>query len=701
MKPRHLVCLLLLPVASTAWPRTFTVHGDIPPTALNDDTRFGLLNAPLGTRFSLNFSFKDNGVYTGALGFDADDMHEFLVEIETETGRQRTPYRLRTAKLTPDSRYLLNQKLDFGLTCARLSGEHPDGLDISLTVVNPYTPSESLDDEAALRVQIAPCFYLLLDVKNRGKKTQKGVIRLALDEVAEKRRGGENDSRILYEDIAGPETRRALVDVDGKSRRLRGDGYQGLSLDFELGGGESLSGVYLYAAYHSGTVLYDEKFNMPLRFYYTALWPDLDAVIRWAVENMEDNLSRAERFENLLKRSSCSPEEKWVVALAFHTDLANTFLLVDSKNRPRFYFTEGRFSHLNTIDVAHETELSAVFCPWRLKLQLDQWLDYIARERILVKGNEEGLSASEFGPYLFHDVGNFPGVWEATGYSYGPHMAVEENSCYALLLYWYWKLTGDDRFTRDKLGMVEVLLHSLVNRDLDGSGLADAGMGWSTYDVSEAIRQSSENVYLGVKQMCAYLAAADMFEKLAVEENLKLRQRQALLYTAEAEIIAGSLESAQNELGYIPTSLNRDLEGWDQLTIVLGEGLLYPKLAGLESPVLERITPLLASTFEQALERSKTSYGIRLSSQESVTWFSKVMVMDLVASMCYGTNISSASYTYAWNKNNAFAYNDGAFDAQTAWAGNWYPRGISSLGYLLRERNFRATERERFLDGLK
>jgi uncharacterized protein (DUF608 family) len=157
-------------------------------------------------------------------------------------------------------------------------------------------------------------------------------------------------------------------------------------------------------------------------------------------------------------------------------------------------------------------------------------MDYMAQEevnlgmRMTSRGRElqkEGMSASEYGPFLYHDVGNIPFVAEISEYGYGPHMAVEENSTYTLLLYRYWKITGDDAFVQSKLGMLDILLHSLTNRDTDDSGIADTGIGWSTYDVNDAINRSPENVYLGIKQMCAYVAGAEMFTALAVADSGK------------------------------------------------------------------------------------------------------------------------------------------------------------------------------------
>ena len=393
-------------------------------------------------------------------------------------------------------------------------------------------------------------------------------------------------------------------------------GYNGLSKPFELKPGASIKWVATYSGHYDGQVMMDEKYNKVLSFYYNSLFPTLSSVVDYAIKNQDENLARSQKFENVLTRSAASPEEKWIAALSFHTDQANSMLLQTPEGEPRFYLTEGRFRHMNTIDVAHETELVAVFAPWRLKLQIATWLDYMATAPVMVesirnpdgtkRAVHEGYSAGSHGPYLYHDVGDFPFVMKATAYNFGPFMAVEENANFSLLLYWYWKMTGDDAFVKKHLGTLEVLMHSLVNRDNDGSGLADEAVGWSTYDVSDALKRSSENVFLGVKQMTGYLAAAEMFESLPIKgksaelvhgagtdgdntikfgdlqfNNEALRKRQAAVYRAEAEKIAKTLKKAHKKYKYLPVSLKKEYSGWDQKCVVLAEGLFLPGLSGL------------------------------------------------------------------------------------------------------------------------
>jgi hypothetical protein len=504
-----------------------------------------------------------------------------------------------------------------------------------------------------------------------------------------------------------------------------------LKKQIKLSPGQSTTDTLIYATYFNGKVIRDLRTNQDLHFYYTQYWKSLQEVVEYAEQNAAKNIYLTQEFEKIVTHSNATPEEKWMVALAFHNDLANTFFLIDEKQQPRFYLVEGRFQHLSTIDVAHETELMAMFAPWRRKLQIEQWTHYVATgevyfapNTVLGKGEyTKGLTAAEYGPFLYHDVGDLPFVDATSNYNFGPNMAVEENSDFVLLLYWYWKLTGDDAFVKSKLGLTNVLLQSLINRDTDNSGIADTGYGWSTYDVNKVLKFSPENTYLGVKELCAYVTAAEMFRGLAnkgsdkglfldkeqvfdgdgvgfnsatVVSNVQLRNEQAVKYQSEAEKIFQTIRKAIRKHGYLPICLDSNFKGWDQQSVTIGEGLFLPGLAGCESTLLKRLSVILSKEYKTAFKNSQTSYGIKLVSKEDPTWFSKTMVSDIVASYWYGINNSTAIYAYQWNKNHPFAYNDGVEYKGFDWIGYWYPRGISSLPYLFRDRQSKGTDLLRF-----
>ena len=750
LRAAAVVALAALAVGAQAQP--FALDSDVPALAVTDSTQLTLLTAPFGSRFSLSPRYAEGGVRTGTLGFDHDAFERLLIEVKTDDGA-RHAFRLAPGA---SAQPFLNEQVRIGLTAVEMTGRTPEGLAVTAQIVTPFTPSESLADTSALLTQIAPRHVLLVRVENTSARAVSGTVRVGLDGPAFDRSQGVNLrpwrlsgplDALYFRDVSGGVAPngtgplRALAPVTGQAERFEDGPFVGLTRPFRLAAGTAHADTLVYAGHHGGAVLRDRKRNEDLRFYYTRFFADVDDVLAYARSTVVRDLARAAAFEQMLARSSATPEEKWTVALTFRNDLANALLLLDEGDEPRFYSLEGRFRHLSTVDVAHETELAAVFAPWRLRLQLGHWSEHVAWSESLgaQRGGEpvvEGIGAAEYGPYLYHDVGDWPFVSPTSDYTFGPYMAAEENANYALLLHWYWRLSGDDAFVRQRLGLLDVLMRSLRNRDTSGDGLPDAAFGWSTYDASEALKRAPENVYLGVKAAAAYVAAADLMRALAVRtgdsgvyapgraegqtedvalldgngagfrqgprpDNAALRERQAADYEAWAATVAATVEAARQRYGYVPVSLDESQPGWEQRSVVLGEGLMLPGLAGLEHPTLDRLAAALAPGYDAALAASTRPYGVALSSDEPDSWFSKIMASDLVASYWYDRSPSSARFTYAANRDNDWAYNDGMDGPGERWIGQWYPRGVSSLGYLFRETGWTAADRDAFLADLR
>lgn len=747
---KNLICTLLA-VGSLfgAYGQRFYAGNGVPSQPLNEKTNLTVLNARHGGRFSFSFVGKENGFHTGLMGYDNDALRDVLSSVVVG-GKE---YGLRTGVLPPNAQLMQNQKISLGLTGMEISGEQKGQFEYSMAVVSPFTPADSLGDVAAIKTQILPAYQLLFHLKNTTKSPQTYTLRFGLraipydidKQVTMSWWRINKPSEVLYFKDGSAGDLKSIVAVSGRQKGLKHFevmGYHGLQFTVTLPAGAELQEKLIYAGHHQAKVMNHLPANKPLHYFYTHYWKSLDEVLATAWANHEADLKKTAQFERFLSESKATPEEKWVSAITFHSDLANSFLVQKEEGKPLYYLMEGRFRHFNTVDVAQETEIVSLFNPWRLKMQLEMWTDYIATKEVMVPStrrhngvteNMEGISATELGPFLYHDVGNFPYIYAAEGYEFGPVMPIEENSVFTGLLYLYWKMTGDDAFVKRHLGLVAVLMESMINRDSDGSGIADYGVGWSSYDVSDAIKRSPENVYLGVKQMAAYEMAAEMLEALPQKaklakttplkthdedgnsingngksqfekdliDNTYLRKKQAEKLRAEAKLILNTLKQAKKTYGYIPVSLEKGFEGWNQHSIVIPEGLFLPGLANCPSPLLKEAASELKSSFQTALEKSRTPYGIKLSSDEDPTWFSKVMLADAVAFYWFGLDQSNAHYTYNWNKNNNQAYQDGAFSLTKEWPGNWYPRGVSSLPYLWRKKTSNLKELRSYIKQLK
>ncbi|MES2652495.1 MAG: glycoside hydrolase family 52 protein [Bacteroidota bacterium] len=720
---KALFTLLSLSLSLTTAAQSFRVDQSLIATPLTDSTNFSLLNSRLGSRFTFSLLNEKQSIQTGSLGFDMDEQTGLLIGI---TVNQKF-YCFRTTKLPRNAIYFNNQELKFGPTSMQITGETPEGVKVNFTLISAFTSSKDLTDTAAIKTQIFPGFYMQVNIVNESKAAVNGILKVAVAKTPvkgfnfmslEPMKPNNGEQRVLFRDNASLNGKAALEAIKTPAKATFNEGgFGGLVYEFNIPQHGQKEFNQIYATHHNDTVIEDRRVNQPLRFYYTQYWKNIDEVLAYAKAHLAENLSLTQKFEDNLMNSKLTAQEKWVLALTFHTDLANTFFLIDANKLPRFYVSEGRFKHLSTVDVAHETEVSAIFSPWRLKLQLSQWTNYIAREELTIPANavqnkpayQQGMTAAEYGPYLYHDVGDLPFVSETANYNYGPHMAVEENTSFVLLLYYYWKISHDDAFVKSMLGTVDVLLQSVINRDTNGNGIADKAYGWTTYDANEALKLSPDNTFLGAKQLSAYAVAAEMFKALANKEQVKaidatktgvvdgegagyknagvainnesLRIKQALHFEKEANLILTTLKKAQKKYGFIPVSLDESFPKWNQRSVVIGEGLFLPGLAGTKSAILNELASVLKKDYADTYAQSITDYGIKLTTQEGTTWFSKTIVADVVAEQWYGIKHSSAPYIYQWNKNSPYAYNDGLLKKDDVWIGYWYPRGISILGY--------------------
>ncbi|MBC7616206.1 MAG: hypothetical protein H7202_09080 [Pedobacter sp.] len=722
---KTLFIILSLSLSLTVAAQSFKVDQNLITTPLNDSTNFSLLNSRLGSRFTFSLLNEKQSMQTGSLGFDMDEQTGLLIGI---TINQKF-YCFRTTKLPRNASYFNNQQLKFGPASMQISGETPEGVKVNFTLISSFAPSKDLADTASIKTQIFPGFYLQINITNKSKIAINGKLKVALAKTPvkgfnfmslEPMKPDNTEQTVLFRDNASLNGKTALAAIKTPAKgTFNEDGFGGLFYEFNIPQQQQKEFTQVYATYHNSTVIEDKRVNQALKFYYTQYWKNITEVLTYAKENVEENLHLTQKFEDNLMNSRLTAQEKWVLALTFHTDLANTFFLLDENKQARFYVSEGRFKHLSTVDVAHETEVSAIFAPWRLKLQLQQWTNYIAKAEVTVAANpaqnkpayQQGMTATEYGPYLYHDVGDLPFVSETANYNYGPHMAVEENTSFVLLLYYYWKISQDDAFVKSMLGTVDVLMQSAINRDTNGNGIADKAYGWTTYDANEALKLSPDNTFLGAKQLSAYAVSAEMFRALANNEPVKtvdatkkgvvdgegagyknagvavnnesLRIKQAMHFEKEANLILSTFQKAQKKYGFIPVSLDESFPKWNQRSVVIGEGLFLPGLAGSTSSLLKALAAVLKKDYADTYAQSITDYGIKLTTQEGTTWFSKTIVADVIATQWYGIKHSSAPYIYQWNMNSPYAYNDGLLKKDDVWIGYWYPRGISILGYWL------------------
>ena len=255
-----------------------------------------------------------------------------------------------------------------------------------------------------------------------------------------------------------------------------------------------------------------------------------------------------------------------------------------------------------------------------------------------------------------------------------------------------------------------MLAESINNRDANNNGLADEGAGWSTFDVSNALKDSKDNVYLGIKTWAAYKALVELlgqnvkkpfayktekeididgntskateraFAAYAPSSNERLLKRQIQNLNEWGNKIESSLTARYKKTGAFPLTLDSTDKAGSNLCTALADGLYY---TSLHSSKPDAFSQVVINYSVKAASALRESYGIRLEASSPVTWFSKIIALDGIARM-QGKQIPDAyAYAYEWNVDNDQAYQDGAESKTVAWPGNWYPRAANCWQYWL------------------
>lgn len=640
---------------------------------ISEKTQLNVINSRWGSRLTLNFNFLEKSVETGNLGIDASikekikyskqQLHQFKFFVKAGGSLEEGFY---ISKL---SSYLASQELSIGLTQLTLKGRHSSELSVELIIRSPIASALSLEEIANIKVLHAPFFYIEIIIENLGKKLQPIETFLGFD-LDEKEHQENKD--IIYIDKGKNEIDKKEMDIAlrnlspeiAKYYKDSNDIFKGFIANKELKAGEKLKLEYIYAGFAEGAVFLnqlDDYKKYKLKFYYTQLFKSLSDVLNYAQEQRNSILKEAENFEKLLDNYNAPPEKKEIVALAFRTFLANSWLLISDSGVPEYYVWEGSFAMNSTVDVAMEVELLAKLNPWTLNLQLNEWKKYITTSK------NSGFI------YLKHDMG----FDQTVGFSHyekkGPRVAmpVEENANFAILLYWYYFLTKDEATLEQLYPTAFNLCVANKNRGYRNSGIAGVDI-YTTYDESETLRSAPQNIYLGIKECVAYIMCRELGKVLKDFINIELLQK-------EAKKIFDTLSYFYEKYGYLPISLDNTCKGWNQKTIATLDPLFYVAMTDLKDPIMIGIINLVKKDFDAAYRKCERVYGVRLVENEEITWFSKIAIIDAVSNILYNIKVDSSKYAFELNKNNPKAFCDGAFSEKIEWSGHRYPRGVALM----------------------
>ncbi len=647
---------------------------------INNDTKLCLINSRWGSRLTLNLNFSEHSVETGNLGIDIS--HDRKIRYSHQS-LQQLKFFIKSGSSDQEgfyfsklNSYLANQELFLGLTYLTLKGIHSSELNIDFTIRSPLAIAPKLEIDEDMKIIHSPFFYIEIEIENASKIDQDISIFLGFDMEGQlvnknliyddkgKNNIGKRKNKLvlknLQQDIA-----KYHIDEEGKSR--------GYLTTLQIEPGKKLKLEYIYAGFIDDFVFLNKfKVNEPyrLKFYYTKFFSSVEEVLDYAEKNYHTIVEKSDVFENLLSSYETSPERKMLIAIAFRSFLANTWLLFSEMRTLEYYVWEGNFAMNSSVDIAMEVEILAKIFPWTLKMQLKEWKKYITIDR------KTGFY------YLMHDMGidqevGYSFYEQASGSIYGRDydlkpLAVENNANFSILLYWYYYITKDKELVEDLYPSAFKLLNANIKKGYRKRGIAYIDTT-TTYNASETLYNSPLNTYLGIKECISYIMCRELSKVLGLKKDGEI-------LTIEAEKILDILEYAKEKYGYIPVSLDTNYPGWDKKTIATADPLFYVIMTGLNDPIIDKIISILTEDFEDIYHANNTGiYGVRLVENEEITWFSKIAIIDAVSTILFKSEKDSWKYAYNWNKNNAMAYYDGAFSEKKEWRGNRFPRGISLM----------------------
>jgi len=630
-----------------------------------------VLNSRFGSRFNMDIYFSRQYMRSGVLGVLEDVDAQFGLRIKENDEVWQVFPQLK------DSDYEISQELT--LTGQKINFENNDNL-VDLQIISPFAMSESMDD-VEVKMSSAPFFYLDLEFENKTKKRVEKTIELSFGDAQSIKE--ENGLEIIYlNDSVSSGAIRALAyeknQCKGKITKKHGV----LECKVNAKADETVSIPLLYAGYINTPVVNDisSENERRLKFAYTKWFKNIEEIIGFGWENRDEFLQKTNDFEKKVFTDNLTPEEKWLMAQSFHSYLANSWLLHDEKGSFEYHVWEGEFKYFDTLDVAHDYGvLEGLFFPWALKSELSSWQKH---------AKEDGQ-----GTVIPHDIGSrfvISGVsdfkipnWQTSG------MPAEENCNYILLLYWYWRQSNDNKFIKENAPFVKELVDCLINKDSNNNGIVDTNIGITTYDNEGnlALNKGSDNSYLALKQLSAYIFAKEIF-KVAGKTNW------AAMIDKEAEKITNSLIEADEKYGFIPLSLEEDSQKGQGFTFIVG--LFYPVLTGVESQYLDRLVPVLKKNYPHSFEKSLVhdgdkAVGLKLAQKQDIYlgWFSHSLIGDYVGENLFEQdyNIEEIFFPLLFDSPSAFTdgyyFNPPFYPVKTCLT--YYPRGVTIFSKLLKD----------------
>lgn len=503
----------------------------------------------LGSRFMVNPVPQLLGWRQSSLGTLTESLGELVLAFRTPGGQIRC--------LPFTDRYPLFAKIgqQHALTSITYSCEDPSlPFKVKVRLRAPFYPGDEV-------LSSVPCFYLDIQVENTGSGQVSGEF-LLVRPHQDPDFGGEApqplgngisgykfttnysygdgsvvlpqsqgdyftaDEAVAIDDPAGFEWHFQQIDDQSwiwpspsgyprpypqKVFTFRPKGYSGGIWDFQLTPSGSANKTLALAAYVGGPVL-RVRGDFTYRYIYSdpdeAGFDSVEEVLAYALGPTRGEVEgKSSFFDSLLSASYCqgiSGELANLIGLSFQNYLINTWWCYNQRGERWFSVWEGSSCRFHsTIDVEYNTSwFYFAFWPDLLKVTLQEWASF-------EKSNAQGK-------YLPHDLG-----WgtEVFGMAYPHDMPVEENANYLLLLFKYWKTTGDNDFLASQSQHIRDYSYFILACDGDGDGLPDLNTANTIDQGTSTVQFSRNQTYLGIKALAALQAAREMATGFSPPDN--------------------------------------------------------------------------------------------------------------------------------------------------------------------------------------
>lgn len=630
---------------------------------------------------------------------------------------------------------------------------------LTVTLLTPFGPIPDIVQlgDGELRRHLCPAILAEIRLENSGAQTEAFAFFGVGDQTPLRpltyisggalrgiARAGAWGFAVLNADLAEGEAREALTwsleetiasassEVELPVHRLAGQG----CLLLRAAPGETKSWTIALGFYRSGTV----TSGIASTYLYTRLFPDLEAVLQYALENAAYYRDTCRNRDAELDAAPLMEERKFLLAHATHSYHASTMLLHDERgilprapfsptaplHRPLWVVNEGEYRMLNSFDLTADHAFWEMrFHPWTLKNALDLFVGRYS----YVEGVQDALLPDR--PYFpggisfAHDMGvanQFapPGcsAYEQSDLSGSFSYMTHEQLCNWCLSAALYALpaprplplpgatlegrNGDLLWLAGRRAMLHACLESLMRRDgpedeRDGVMSLDSvrcgtGQEITTYDTLDAsLRQARAGIYLAVKTWAAYLALSRCFDALGEDEEAVEAEEQAA--RAAATITMHWNEEAE----VLPAVLEPDHPAYAARVVPAIESLAFPYLLGDTDavspfgPYGELISCLrrhLKSILIPGICIAPESGGIRLSSTSSQAWMSKIFLCQFVAERVLGLPLDPAlDRAHAgWQRDGAcrdWAFTDQVHAPDGLDLGaRCYPRGVTAVLWL-------------------